>query len=225
MQKIITFSLFIFITLLAHSEQVIDRYIKLADIATEVQKNPMNVIVNIDFPNQIFSVKNAIENLLIRSGYKLSDKYEAYAMSKFELPQVHRKLGPIKLIDAIKTLVGKGRLVSVNHFDRVVKVSLTHIAVTSVRKIKSINENKVKQGLDEVIKVQITNEPFLLALKKILPQGWEITINQESIKDKYVTLVSEDKSVEQIITKIAKSAFLEVEFYKKMKILVLSNHE
>lgn len=74
------------------------------------QRNPLKVIVNTRIPNSVYTVEQAVQFLLLRSGYRLADPstrtHEAKVLLNHSLPQVHRQLGPITLDKALKTLAG-----------------------------------------------------------------------------------------------------------------------
>lgn len=74
------------------------------------QRNPLKVIVNTRIPNSVSTVQQAVQFLLVRSGYRLADRSvwtrEAEILMYHELPQVHRQLGPITLDKALQTLAG-----------------------------------------------------------------------------------------------------------------------
>lgn len=90
---------------------------------TEVDATPrpeetdiLSVTVEVDFPRAIRKVGDALEFLLMNSGYRLEDPQESgrhqYVLYQFDLPEVHRSLGPVSLRDAL-TVLGNGGFVPV----------------------------------------------------------------------------------------------------------------
>ncbi len=98
------------VTAMAKQPVHVARYTILAPVATEAQKNPMSVIVTIPFQSNITTVGQAINFLLIRSGYRLASAKDSDpalpVLLSSPLPLVQRKLGPIRLSNALKTLAG-----------------------------------------------------------------------------------------------------------------------
>jgi type IV pili sensor histidine kinase/response regulator len=74
------------------------------------QRNPLKIIVNTRIPNSVGTVEQAVQFLLLRSGYRLADAsvrtHEAKVLLNHPLPQIHRQLGPITLDKALQTLAG-----------------------------------------------------------------------------------------------------------------------
>lgn len=88
----------------------VGRYINLAPVATSEQADLLSVIVTVSFNQYINTVGQALEHVLLRSGYRLadltiSDPNLPILLSR-PLPDVHKGLGPIRLDGALKTLAG-----------------------------------------------------------------------------------------------------------------------
>jgi len=104
------------------------RYARVTPAATPEQSNPLSVIINIAFASNITNVGEALEHLLVRSGYRLadldaSDPYLPILLSR-PLPHVHRRLGPITLHDALITLAGEAWYLSVDPVNRLISYEL-----------------------------------------------------------------------------------------------------
>lgn len=74
------------------------------------QRNPLKVLVNTRIPNSVQTVGQAVDFLLLRSGYSLAHRSvmtpEAKTLLGHPLPEIHRHLGPLTLDKALKTLAG-----------------------------------------------------------------------------------------------------------------------
>jgi type IV pili sensor histidine kinase/response regulator len=75
-------------------------------IETPAQANLLSVVISVKFAQHVITVKQAIEGLLVKSGYDLESNYESEKINNFKLPEVHREIGPIPLKRAIKVLLG-----------------------------------------------------------------------------------------------------------------------
>lgn len=102
------------------------RYRLLELGANDAQSDLMNQVVDITFPTRQsdMSVLDALHVVLNGSGYSLCDDVgESHAFASLALPAVHRTLGPIRLRQALTTLIGRGWLLVVNEQARQVCVS------------------------------------------------------------------------------------------------------
>ena len=86
------------------------------------QKNPLKVVVNTRIPTTVENVEQALNFLLMRSGYALADysvlSPEAKILLGHELPQIHRHLGPMTLDNALQTLAGEAYELVVDPINR-----------------------------------------------------------------------------------------------------------
>ena len=88
----------------------VGRYSLFAVTPTEVQADPLQAMITVQFPDRILAVGDAIQHLLQQSGYRLAGTdatgpAAAYLMA-LPLPAVHRSLGPLPLKRALETLAG-----------------------------------------------------------------------------------------------------------------------
>lgn len=88
----------------------VGRYSAMIAVPTEAQTNPLRVIISVTLPREVVTVRQGVEYLLRRSGYRLqfSDQSntDVADLYHYPLPQVHRQLGPMPLDDALRTLAG-----------------------------------------------------------------------------------------------------------------------
>lgn len=88
----------------------------------------LSVIVEVQFPSEIRKVGDALAFLLQNSGYRLEDPEIAgrhqYALYQFDLPEVHRNLGPMTLWDALTVLGNGGFVPEANPLLRTVRFEL-----------------------------------------------------------------------------------------------------
>ncbi len=93
------------------SESVrVGRYTTLAAVPTKAQRDPLQKLVQLDFPQQVHTVGDGLRHLLRGSGYRLAPAYASdpamTAVLPRPLPEVHRRLGPMTLQAALTTVVG-----------------------------------------------------------------------------------------------------------------------
>ena len=98
------------------------RYSYVAVGAQATQVDPLLAIIDVRLPSGITTVEEAVNYLLRRSGFNLlppdpGDPAVCYLLSQ-PLPEVHRRLGPISLREALLTLGGKAFLVNVDYVYR-----------------------------------------------------------------------------------------------------------
>jgi len=86
------------------------RYTAVYAIPTDAQREPLQAIVTIEFPDDVQTVGQAVHTLLADTGYGLTDvlnwDVEVFPLLNHSIPRVQRELGPLTVLDAIKTLVG-----------------------------------------------------------------------------------------------------------------------
>lgn len=88
----------------------IGRYTAAKASNTDEQENLLNVVIQTEIPAKIVTVGEAIDFLLLRSGFSLAPveaqgKHVPQLLNK-TLPHAHRKVGPVMLKDALSMLVG-----------------------------------------------------------------------------------------------------------------------
>ncbi|MEL0587559.1 MAG: pili assembly chaperone [Candidatus Thiodiazotropha sp. (ex. Lucinoma kazani)] len=106
----------------------VGRYTAIDPVATSQQSDVLSVVVTMNFPDQITTVGGAIQHLLHRSGYRLA-ALEASdpnipTLLDLPLPSVHRRLGPIKIDNALRTLSGPAWDLVVDPVHRLVSFDL-----------------------------------------------------------------------------------------------------
>ena len=92
-------------------EFVVARYSTVHAVPTLAQRDPLAALVTTTFPDSVARVGEALDTLLVPSGYRLAPAEaadpERKALLELPLPEVHRELGPMPLRLALKTLVGQ----------------------------------------------------------------------------------------------------------------------
>jgi conjugative transfer region protein (TIGR03748 family) len=99
------------------------RYSALIAGPTDSQRHPLHVIIEVTIPEEHSTVEQALRYLLRRSGYNLDAALRpdvARLLAK-PLPEVHRKLGPIALQDALTVLVTPYFVVSEDPINRLIR--------------------------------------------------------------------------------------------------------
>jgi FimV-like protein len=88
----------------------VGRYSTVEPKPLPYQKDLFGVVIRIGFPRGVDTVGQALEHLLARSGYHLAPlKASCPSMPillSWPLPAVHRELGPMTFVEALKTLAG-----------------------------------------------------------------------------------------------------------------------
>jgi len=202
----------------------IDRYTTINNIETTAQENPLSVIVSVKFAESTITVKQAIEVLLIQSGYKLDSNYEAEKIGNFRLPKVHREIGPIALLRAIRVLLGSAWDLQIDEVSRtiqIVQVGDTALQVLDPDARDLLKNVLTPDILDEIVAVAIEDELLPYALEKILPVGWKVRLEGEGLNQEIVSVISEDIKREDVIKQMLLSANARGFFYKKLKMLVV----
>jgi conjugative transfer region protein (TIGR03748 family) len=100
-----------FSSLMANETVQTGRYLLTDNRPTDEQQDLFLAQIDINFPSSVVTVKQAYAMLLGRSGFRLADSVHSDPAQQIllsqPLPLVHRKLGPMTLRDALKTLAGK----------------------------------------------------------------------------------------------------------------------
>lgn len=106
----------------------IGRYLTVAAKPLPAQQHLLSQQIQIKFPENIFTVKQAIEFLLQFRGFRLASLQSmqpaAKAMLDQPLPEVDRTLGPMRLEDALLTLGGSPFYLLVDPVHRLVAYQL-----------------------------------------------------------------------------------------------------
>jgi type IV pili sensor histidine kinase/response regulator len=99
------------------------RYSALIAGPTDSQRHPLQVIIDVTIPEEHVTIEQALCYLLRRSCYSLDAALRpdvARLLAK-PLPEVHRKLGPIALQDALTVLVTPNFVVSEDPVNRLIR--------------------------------------------------------------------------------------------------------
>jgi len=113
----------------------VSRYQTVILQPTEQQRGLLSSIVELELPESIDTVGEAIERLLDGSGYrllsaKLADPYRVM-MFAMPLPEVQRTLGPLSLRQALQLLSGPAFRPVIDPVYRLVSFELVTTAATS----------------------------------------------------------------------------------------------
>ena len=94
----------------AESTTHIARYLAVQNHALPEQKNLLEQMFQVHFSRDVRTIGDAMHYLLRPSGYRLVDARclpkVAQALLSQPLPEIHRKLGPMRLQEGLLTLVG-----------------------------------------------------------------------------------------------------------------------
>jgi type IV pili sensor histidine kinase/response regulator len=97
-------------------------------VPTDAQKDPLQEIVTIDFPEAVDTVGQAVNLVLADTGYTMADvlywDVGIFALVQHSLPQVQRQLGPLTVLDLLQTLVGQAFKVVIDPVNRSVSFEL-----------------------------------------------------------------------------------------------------
>jgi len=102
----------------------VGRYSNADAVNTRQQENLLEVVIDTEIPSRAKTVGEAMEFLLMRSGFSLAapskqGMHVKQLMSK-PLPHSHRKIGPVMLKDALMMLVGKAYWMKVDPVHRLI---------------------------------------------------------------------------------------------------------
>ena len=105
---------------------ILNRYSRQNMTAEPQQTDPLSVVIEINFPSTVVTVEDAIDYLLLQSGYRYlyEDNIEIRNLLSLSLPRVHRNLGPISLRSALETLAGSPWNLVENEVNRTVQFKL-----------------------------------------------------------------------------------------------------
>ena len=101
------------------------RYSLQSPIPAATQTDLLSALIETEFPPQIETAGDAIDYVLLRSGYRRIDTPGARRTMDHPLPRAHRKIGPIDLRSAIKTLAGEPWYLHEDGIQRVVWLTLS----------------------------------------------------------------------------------------------------
>lgn len=105
------------------------RYTKVKNIPPVDQLNPLKVVIRTTIPQDVTTVRDSVNFLLVRSGYELADdsvlSKEAKTLLSHELPQIHRNFGSMTLDQALHTLAGESFELVVDPVNRKIAFELT----------------------------------------------------------------------------------------------------
>lgn len=175
----------------------IDRYTYIQPIATQEQSNELDILIETSFPKSVNKIIPAVEYLLLRSSYQLVMDYKAEVLGNIDLPEVHKKIGPIKLKEAIKLLIGNSWKLEIDDINRTMTILLKKQQESQYVK------SQFKEHLQQIVKVNIHKDSFESVIKKIIPNGdvWIIDAKPE-VKQYKVSIVSEDLTRLEIINSL-----------------------
>ena len=107
---------------LAEQEVVFSRYTLQQPTASAAQSDPLSVTLRVHFPPSITFIGEAIDYLLLQSGFSRVKNGDVDAMNfmQMRLPKIHRSIGPISLENALLTILGEPWKLKVNKIHRTI---------------------------------------------------------------------------------------------------------
>jgi conjugative transfer region protein (TIGR03748 family) len=113
---------------LAQSSVQTGRYTAVATGPTEAQREPLKAVVTVELSAEVTTIREAVQKVLADTGYALVDgvshETEVFGLLERPLPAVQRVLGPITVLDALKTLAGPASRVVVDPVHRLVAIEI-----------------------------------------------------------------------------------------------------
>ena len=104
------------------------RYTAVEAMPTEAQRDPLRSITTFEFPADIKTVGEAVQQVLAGAGYAMTDvlywDFEVFALLEYPLPDAQRTLGPLTVLDTLKVLVGPSFVVVIDPVHRKVAFEL-----------------------------------------------------------------------------------------------------
>lgn len=126
---------------LAQSSIQTGRYTAVATGPTEAQRDPLKAIITVELAADVTTIGEAVKRVLADTGYALaseaSDETEVFGLLDRSLPAVQRTLGPITVLDALKTLAGPASRVFVDPVNRLVTIEFDPAAQPAWREPES----------------------------------------------------------------------------------------
>ena len=106
------------------AEVQIGRYATVRALPTEAQRDVLSLHLTQHFDANVQTVGDAVAVVLEEVGYSLSDPATADSrrqrLLKLQLPNTHRKIGPVKVRDMLSTLAGPGWQLIEDPVDRLI---------------------------------------------------------------------------------------------------------
>ena len=149
-------------TAMCGEDIILNRYSKQNLTAEPQQADPLSVVIEINFPTSVATVGNAIDYLLLQSGYRYlyDNNIETHNLLSLPLPRVHRSLGPVSLRTALETLAGSPWNLVEDEMNRTVKFELkeefNHFASGQNQLNTASNENETNQITSSVNTIPIS---------------------------------------------------------------------
>ncbi|HAF2146173.1 TPA: hypothetical protein G8M87_001500 [Salmonella enterica] len=112
------------------------RYTLVSVKSADAQREPLNQLIDITMPGQLVnSVGDGFRYLLFQSGYSLCGRYGAdfAELLKRPLPAVQRKIGPMRLSEALQVVAGPAWRMSVDEVNREVCFVLRDAYLTQAK--------------------------------------------------------------------------------------------
>ena len=102
----------------------VGRYSAIIPGPSPEQADPFALPIHMEFPYSVQTVGEALGPVLSRSGYRLASPNASCpslpVLLGWPLPAVHRRLGPMRLDEALKTLAGPAHYLVVDPVHRLV---------------------------------------------------------------------------------------------------------
>ena len=208
-------------TLISENTQKFGRYtlVKVGPNTSEIQ--PLSAIKKLMFPSYIQNVYNAMQHILKETGYTLNLEEESKALfNSLNLPSVHRELGPISIIDALRTLAGPVWKINVDAKLR--KVSIYDDTLKNIQ-TNSSESHQNSDDFQQSIAIHYSEIILKDLIKEIIPRGWKI--NYEIPHDKITQIVTfhAESTRRKMLEQLFANLHLEGVFYPLRKILLVKN--
>ncbi|HGG6757226.1 TPA: TcpQ domain-containing protein [Salmonella enterica subsp. enterica serovar Java] len=116
------------------------RYTLVSIKSADAQREPLNQLINITMPvSLVSSVGDGFRYLLFQSGYSLCGRYGAdfAELLNRPLPAVQRRLGPVRLSEALQVVAGPAWRMTVDEVNREVCFVLREAYLVQARSVSS----------------------------------------------------------------------------------------
>lgn len=177
------FLLGVFLTLLtvnalAVQEQRVGRYtiVKIAPTASEVE--PLSAIKALRFPEHIQDVYSAIVHLMQQTGYTLKlNEDTRQLLTDLKLPQAHRELSPLSIIDALHILLGDVWEIRVDHKFREISVTdeMRTVATAHQNLSRAVTAKAHIGSMQEPVIAHHQQIHLKSLIQHLVPRGWEVS--------------------------------------------------
>lgn len=161
----------------ATEQQRSGRYTLIKTAPEPAQLQPLSAMLQLTFPAHIQTVHDASVHVLFQTGYRLEmDEPSKSILARLPLPSVHRTLGPMRTLDALKTVLGPAWTFTIDDKLRVIRLQETllqtagrHSALT-----QAVQSKKIVGKMSEPVIAHYSRISVKKLVAQLIPEGWQV---------------------------------------------------